>query len=802
MQHRNKVGGIIDRRFGENDPSMAPEDKMVERFATEKQRLHKKSSMFDLEGDDDVEPLEGLTHAGKALRFDVSRDDFDEADLDLDDDSDGDVRQRQMLKRVRALAATDAGEEDGPQRKKSKKEVMEELIAKSKAHKYERQDAKDKDDDLRAELDKDLRDIRNLLWSSNGTKKPDAAEPQAATIAGIDRQTFEKGFDLQVKKLAQDARAKPSDRTKTEEEKADEESERLKELEDRRQRRMRGEEITDSEGDDEDQRAFDGHDGGDSDEEGDDNEFGLGQGIVSKPRPTATDLGFDDEDDFLIDDDLVASGSDVEDLEDDDASGEEIPDEEEEDEEDEFIKDILNQEEASNPAFSIDIAIKEAAKTSSDDHGLPFTFTCPGTLAEFQATCSNHPDAEIPTIVQRIRALYHPKLDSKNKDRLSGFAQVLVDFLASYDATSSMSFSIIESITRHVHSLAKMFPIEISEHFLSHLETIGDTRPLALEAGDVVLLTAIGTIFPTSDHFHQVVTPAMLTIGRYLGQKVPQTLSDYALGVYLSILALQYQSLSKRYVPEVMNFILNTINNINPCSLPNRDGDFVRHAASPKISLRSATKVPCRRLTFMDFVPHDVKATESAILRVSILNTCLQIMDSAADTWTGTPAFPEIFGQVAAIAQIVSHPKSRAHIPAEVAERAAKLHAKVERMVRLSIISRRPLELHHHRPLAIKTYIPKFEDTFDPTKHYDPDRERAELAKLQKEHKRERKGAIRELRKDANFMARENLKVKKVKDAAYEKKYKRLVAEIQSEEGRESNMYEREKSARKRAKNR
>lgn len=37
MKKRNKVGGIIDKRFGENDPSMNPEDKMLERFTRERQ---------------------------------------------------------------------------------------------------------------------------------------------------------------------------------------------------------------------------------------------------------------------------------------------------------------------------------------------------------------------------------------------------------------------------------------------------------------------------------------------------------------------------------------------------------------------------------------------------------------------------------------------------------------------------------------------------------------------------------------------------------------------------------------------
>ena len=65
------------------------------------------------------------------------------------------------------------------------------------------------------------------------------------------------------------------------------------------------------------------------------------------------------------------------------------------------------------------------------------------------------------------------------------------------------------------------------------------------------------------------------------------------------------------------------------------------------------------------------------------------------------------------------------------------------------------------------------------------------------EHKREKKGALRELRKDASFMAREQLREKKERDEAYEKKQRRLIAEIQAEEGREKNAYEREKRARK-----
>ncbi len=93
--------------------------------------------------------------------------------------------------------------------------------------------------------------------------------------------------------------------------------------------------------------------------------------------------------------------------------------------------------------------------------------------------------------------------------------------------------------------------------------------------------------------------------------------------------------------------------------------------------------------------------------------------------------------------------------------------------------------------------IPKFEESYNPTKHYDPDRDRHEYNKLKAEHKRERKAALRELRKDASFIARERLREKKEKDEEYNRKFKRLVAEIQGEEGKEAKLYEREKRMRK-----
>jgi len=37
LKNKGKAGGIVDKRFGEENPNLTPEEKMLERFTKEKQ---------------------------------------------------------------------------------------------------------------------------------------------------------------------------------------------------------------------------------------------------------------------------------------------------------------------------------------------------------------------------------------------------------------------------------------------------------------------------------------------------------------------------------------------------------------------------------------------------------------------------------------------------------------------------------------------------------------------------------------------------------------------------------------------
>ncbi|KAL8927661.1 MAG: hypothetical protein Q9172_001290 [Xanthocarpia lactea] len=807
IQRRKKVGGILDQRFGENDPRMTPEEKALQRFVKEKQRGSKKDSLFDLEdGDED----EKLTHLGQSLSFDKTskRDDFQEEGLSSEEGSDVVDSAERPNKRRRLSADVDSSEEvmlDGSDeqapRPKTKKEVMSEVIAKSKLHKYERQQAKEDDDDLRAELDKGLPDLLAFMRGApqqpqpqqaktlpNGNMNPD----RAAILDGKDRAQAEKEYDERLRQMTFDKRSKPTEPTLTEEEKLEIEAQRLQDLERQRIFRMKGEQMSDEEGQDPDQVPPDGRDGFIQEEQ---DSFGLGPGLPGQVNTRQLDV--EDEDDFVIEDGLVAIDPELEpslaSLSDD--PGDNVA----EDEDEEFVRGLLTRDGAGTGGISGKQEKDLEAPLAGESNGLAYTYNCPQSHAEFLQITRDVPVENHPTIVQRIRALYHPKLQAGNKAKLAVFSTILVDHL-SYLANNIQkpSFATLEALIRHVHSLAKMFPEDIGRAFRAHLKLLIEERPLEPTPGDLIIFTAIGKIFPTSDHFHQVVTPAMLYIGFYLGQRVPQSLNEIATGIYLGTLCLQYQRLSKRYAPELLNYILNAMWSLTPARPGGVTGFFPLHSLPDSFRLEKEPSGSPQKLKISDTVPTaNLSEDLKGALKLALLNTLVTLCGNMAGLWTGTSAFTEIFRPVAAVLRHLTSEVCASKIGKSTEAKAQETLTQIQNLMKEARIARRPLLLHNHRPLPIKTSIPKFEESFNPDKHYDPDRDRAEMNKLKAEHKKERKGALRELRKDANFIARENLREKKERDAQYEKKFKRLVAEIQGEEGKEAKIYEKEKRMRK-----
>ncbi|KAI9886815.1 MAG: hypothetical protein M1823_001386 [Watsoniomyces obsoletus] len=792
MHQRNKVGGIVDRRFGENDPSMTPEERMLQRFVTAKQTRFKNRSVFNLEDDQEEE----LTHFGQSLSLRDNMDNVSDVEDShgKDEDDQLSVSGFETRKRKQSMifdGVADDEDQDGllVDRQKSRTEVMKEVMAKSKLYKYERQQVKENDEEETENLDKELSGLLQLMKPLPKSKGlPSTSLSKSFQAESLPIPERDREYDKQVKEMLLDRRSKPTERTKTEEEKAAEEASRLRELEEGRLRRMRGEKDA-GESDEDDKASQGGH--SDQDSEDDAKAFGLGSGVAEEVPNE--EKGVEDEDEFLLDRDLIASDSDA-DLTDSDGNSDSEAasslNDEDEEEDREFIGGLMDEDGARNLSQRLGTADEQSSH-------LPYVYPCPSNHQELLEMTKDIPVEETPTVVRRIRALYSPELKSDNKSKLGTFATVLVEhivYLANQPYLSSMA--VVETLIRHIHSLAKTYPIGISSAFRAQLKSLQETRANTPTSGDLTIFIAIMTIFPTSDHFHPVVTPASLSMARYLGQARPGSLSDMAMGACVATLFLQYQSLSKRYIPELINYVLNAIWNLAPTKPDAPRGALPIHELSTLFRISEPVADAVEPLRFRDLVLQESVYPQGTSMKADLLLTFVSLLDEMARLCQSHSAFDEVFTPALDIMQHLQRENCQKKL-GPLNKRISKTASHLQALLDEARLSRRPLALHYHRPLAIKMSIPKFEESYNPTKHYDPDRDRQEFNKLKAEHKRERKAALRELRKDASFIARESLREKKEKDEEYNKKFKRLVAEIQGEEGKEAKLYEREKRLRK-----
>lgn len=255
--------------------------------------------------------------------------------------------------------------------------------------------------------------MRDLLAapSNAGPSRPPRQRPEDVDV----------DYDQVVRTLAFDARAKPKDRTKTEEELAVEERDKLDQAEVKRLRRMRG-------------GMSDEEDGG------------------SKKRNRQAAGGDDLEDDF-VEEDLLGPGLTREDIEnmalpgaadieggsegdENESDGDDDEDEEEDENEDEDsgegdeeddIESEDNLEDLDEDDLSEDQSVEEVTakskggKRHNKSNGvkeIPFTFPCPASIDELEDVLDDHDDTAVPIIIQRIRALHHPSLAQGNKEKL------------------------------------------------------------------------------------------------------------------------------------------------------------------------------------------------------------------------------------------------------------------------------------------------------------------------------------------------------------------------------------------------
>ncbi|XP_078430065.1 nucleolar-like protein [Wolffia australiana] len=820
-EQSRKSSKFIDKRIGEADDALGEFEKGILRLQRERQQKLKKSNRHD-----PFDAIEDVSQPQEEGRF-LGADDFqDEVPLDDEDDNQT-LRDPATLRHLPLQGMhefSESGSLQGENRRKTKKEVMEEIIAKSKYFKAQKASEKEVDEHLTEQLDKNFESLLksksflSLNQSSVGSSKQMPIKGLTDVNSGSNQKVLTKdqqdAYDKLVKELPMDKRARPSDRKKSAEEIAQEERERLESLEEERQRRMNGQDDSDDEesGEDDDtpkttKRKFE-HMSGDD----------LGDSLISGHEHAEKTCHVDDivrciaeksMNDEVNDDESGKNETEEEEQEEeeDDDDGDEDDsddDERDEDSEDEHcVKDWEQSDdnklssddegEAENPASekieSNPSLISDSARKPSliKEYSLPFVIEAPKDIVELSSLIDHRLESEIVEAINRIRICNAIKLSAENRRKMQVFYGVLLQYFAVQTTKSPLNVKLLNLLVKPLVEMGAETPyfaaICARERLLrlrnQLCETLQTEEGSAWPSLKTLLLFRLWSLtFPCSDFRHVVMTPASLLMCEYLMRCPITTERDIAIGSFLCSMLLSVAKQSNKLYPEVLTFLRLLLTSATKTLSGVFFADF--KSLKPWLFLGQRDS----SVALIDFfmiinLPADSPYFSSDNFRASILLSTVETLRGFVKIYENLTSFPEIFIPIRSLLdEIVQQP----NIPESLRENMEGVSNLIEEKAGKHETLRLPLQMRKQKPAPIKLLNPKFEEDFAKGRDYDPDRERVERKKLKKLLKKEAKGAVRELRKDNYFLHEVKKKERVLEEEEKAEMYGKARAFLQEQE--------------------
>jgi nucleolar protein 14 len=427
-------------------------------------------------------------------------------------------------------------------------------------------------------------------------------------------------------------------------------------------------------------------------------------------------------------------------------------------------------------------------------------FEVPTTLEALHDMIGNYASTgqDASLIIQRIHKANSVRLNRKNMEKMQNFYDVLLRrFVAVGDAIHSSGdggptlgrYKQLDELTKTLYAMSQDSPecagavwgrrLGILQN--AHAKRLrdaefainGDHFSAWPSTGTILLLRALGHVFPVTDMRHYVVTPALLLIGQMVAQTPVRSMNDAVIGIMCAGLMIDFTKDANRIAPEALSFLAGVLRLF-----------VVKPGRFPIPSLEAAAELPAfaslrKRVSVMseieeiprlslhtddievDKAPFAVLCSALHLIEAEAVALCGSLNDAEAET------FAEITESLLAL-QSKKYP-----LPELVAQKVLQVASALSsNKARVPLLRRMGPSVTES---AIKTLAPRMED---PTRYsLSKDKRKtsvqAAIDRTRREYKREHKAVARELRLDAAFIESERRKEKGEKDAkAREKRNK------------------------------
>lgn len=282
--------------------------------------------------------------------------------------------------------------------------------------------------------------------------------------------------------------------------------------------------------------------------------------------------------------------------------------------------------------------------------------------------------------------------------------------------------------------------------------------------GALCVLRLLPLLFPTTDYRHPVVTPALLYLGQCLSECPVTSMADLTAGLSCAALMLHYTAEAKRLAPEALAFLCTTLGALGPL----KKGTGTQAAQQLQLPTFHPTLVKKLRMGLKawegkeaELGPLDMARAEDKEVReeeaaATLRMVCKTLARAAQNQCSGMQGAPELLGE--ALRQLTWHASREEGT--EKGQWLSEARDSVKGVVESVGQTRRPLVWRSKDRGVIKSLDPRMVEDYVVKKDAGMDRDKAKVKQLTRQLKREKKGAMRELRRDAAFIDAEVTKQK------------------------------------------
>jgi nucleolar protein 14 len=741
-----KSNVIVDKRFGENDPEMSIEEKMFLRFQKERVKRTRNSAQFNL--DENNENL--LTHKGKV----IDGTNAGEVDWNSSDDEDGKL-SKEMVNAFHfggGLIHKPSRDESLNVHEKQKSsaerlDALQEIVMKSKLHKLQRKEAKEEQEYEREKIDKQFSElISSQLVNFKENRTKGYKDDENDNLDDYDKSMREMLFESKVQ---------PSERSKTLEEIAIETKEKLEDLERQRIKRMHG----------------------------------LVGGEDTSNRKRQRMIRNDDElDNGNYNDKPLDDGNYNDDhLDTETSSMNESFDEERVEDNDDV--DIDEWE-------SIPESLPEIKKNNVDTVSdlMPHQIPCPRDMKEFDSLIKSYASRNsyhAMELINRIIVWNNIHLPGQqgldNRKMMHNFLDVLIKYfvrlgdnlcftdnaeeiLMLLDNLSQNIFRICQDLQQSCVSFwsrtLKLFHVH-SQNILRDY-SLNQRSTSWFSLGKLLFFQLVGKIFSVTDLKNNIVTAASLILCRCLSQSSVSSVSDLASGLLCCGILLEYSKGTFKFVPEVTSFLNSALYMYLPaCDEPkltrSLQNTFKFNIGALRRSNIFRTNSHCVVSNAFDwkvFSTNDINKDRFALSCLwNTYNIIHQLFDNVAVD--AEISFPEQFGLISHTLKLLK-PHNQPCLPESLQMKHLEILELIQKQLNVVVgINRMPLLWRSGDDKNIITSkSPEYDISYTFKKDVGLDKDQSKLKQLNRQLKREKKAAMRELRRDADFIDQERYREK------------------------------------------